>query len=129
MEVEIKKINLWSAVKISFIIYAVLGFIIGIFYGLFIFSLGGLLGSLTDRDITPLTGMFSSFVGGFFFTILMGFFIAFIMAVVYGIIITTLFVWLYNWLSKWTGGFKVTLEKEVLTSSAPYPTEVGGTPV
>ncbi len=129
MEFEIKKINTWSAVKVSFVVYGVLGLIVGIFYGLFIFSLGNLLGSFANEELAPFTGMFTSFAGGFFFTIIMGFFLAFIMAVVYGVIVTTIIVWLYNLFSKWTGGIKVNLEKTVTMVPASPPTELGGAPV
>jgi len=129
MEFEIKRINTWSAVKVSFVVYGVLGFLVGIFYGLFIFSLGGLLGSLGSGELAPFAGMFTSFVGGFFFTIIMGFFLAFVMAVVYGVIITAIIVWLYNLFSKWTGGIKVNLEKSVTMVPSSSSSELGGTPV
>lgn len=128
MEFEIKRINTWSAVKVSFVVYGVLGFLVGLFYGLFIFSLGGLLGSLGNTELAPFTGMFTSFVGGFFFTLIMGLFVAFVMAVVYGVIVTALMVWLYNLFSKWTGGIKVKLEKSV-TMIPSSSSELGGTPV
>jgi len=129
MEFEIKRINIWSAVKISFVVYGFVGLILGIIYGMLIFSLGGLLGSLGGEELAPFSGMFSSFVGGFFFTIIMGFFLAFIMAVVYGVIITAVVVWLYNLFSKWTGGIKVNLEKSVTMVPATSSSELGGTPV
>ncbi len=129
MEFEIKKINTWSAIKISFVVYGVLGFLVGIFYGLFIFSLGSLLGSLANEDFGPLSGMFTSPSGGFFFTLIMGFFLAFVMAVVYGVIVTAIIVWLYNLFSKWTGGIKVNLEKTVIMVPASPSSEMGGAPV
>src|SRR5574341_46443 len=129
MEYEIKKINTWSAIKISFVVYGVLGFLVGIFYGLFIFSLGSLLGSLANEEFGPFSGMFTSAAGGFFFTLIMGFFLAFVMAVVYGIIVTAIIVWLYNLFSKWTGGIKVNLEKTVTMVPAPSSSELGGAPV
>ncbi len=129
MEFEIKKINTWSAIKISFVVYGVLGFLVGIFYGVFIFSLGSLLGSLANEDFGPFSGMFTSPAGGFFFTLIMGFFLAFVMAVVYGVIVTAIIVWLYNLFSKWTGGIKVNLEKTVTMVPASTSSELGGAPV
>ncbi len=129
MEFEIKRIDTWSAVKVSFVVYGFVGLIIGLFYGVFIFSLGGLLGGLANQELAPFTGMFSSLAGGIFFTIIIGFFIAFISAVVYGVIITAVVVWLYNLFSKWTGGIKVKLEKSVTMVPSSSSSELGGTPV
>jgi len=129
MEFEIQRINVWSAVKISFVVYGVLGLLIGLFYGMFIFSLGGLLGSMGGGELAPFSGLFSSMAGGFFFTIIMGIFMAFIMAVVYGVIITAIVVWFYNIFSRWTGGIKVNLEKSITMAPSAPSSELGGTPV
>ncbi len=110
---EIRRINVWSVVKISFFIYGVFGLIVGIFYAAFLAlltMLGGFLGQMGGEFgvLQGLTGGAAmGIVGAIFLAILMGLFYA-----VLGTVATAIFTWIYNLLAKGLGGIKFDLEQE-----------------
>ncbi len=106
MTLEIKRLDVWSCVKVGFILSGILGLIIGIFYALLIGFIGSIMGPLAGTEIEPLRGFFSG---------ALGIFIAFFMAIFYavmGAIATAITVWLYNICARWVGGIMVNLEGE-----------------
>jgi uncharacterized BrkB/YihY/UPF0761 family membrane protein len=112
MTYEIKKIDVWSVVKIAFILYGIFGLIFGLFYALLLTFLGGIL-SQFGGDFGQISGFFTGAVG-----ILMAFFIALFYAVI-GAIFTAIFVWLYNVLAKLAGGIRFNLEGEKIATPPP----------
>jgi hypothetical protein len=106
MTLEIKRLDVWSCVKVGFILFGILGFIIGIFYALMIGFIGSLMGPLGGTEIEPLRGFFSGALG-----IFMAFFMAIFYAVM-GAIATAITVWLYNVCAGWVGGIIVNLNGE-----------------
>ncbi len=105
---ELKKIDVWSCVKISFILYGIFGLIVGIFYAILLTFLGGVFNTFGGREFGTFGGLFTGVVG-----IFMAFFLALFYAVI-GAIFTAIFVWLYNVIAKAAGGIKVDLEGERL---------------
>ena len=106
MTLEIKRLDVWSCMKVAFILFGILGLLIGIFYALIIGFIGGIMGPLAGADIEPLRGLFSGALG-----IFMAFFMALFYAVM-GSLSTAITVWLYNVCARWVGGIQVDLEGE-----------------
>jgi len=115
MNFELKKIDVWSCIKISFILYGILGLIIGIFYAIFFAFLGGIFNTFGGREFGSLGGLFSGVVGVF-----MVFFLALFYAVI-GAIFTAVFVWLYNVIARAAGGIRFNLEGEKLELKEEEP--------
>lgn len=113
MTYEIKKIDVWSVVKIAFILYGIFGLIFGLFYAVMLTMLGGILSQFGPMggELGEMTGVFTGAVG-----ILMAFFMALFYAVI-GSVFTAIFVWLYNVLAKLTGGIRFNLETERITTA------------
>ena len=112
MTYEIKKIDVWSVVKIAFILYGILGLIFGLFYAMILTMLGGILSQM-GGEFGQISGFFTGAAG-----ILMAFFMALFYAVV-GAIFTAIFVWIYNVLAKLAGGIRFNLEGEKIATAAP----------
>ena len=112
MTYEIKKIDVWSVVKIAFILYGIFGLIFGLFYAVILTMLGGILSQL-GGEFGEMSGLFTGAVG-----IVTAFFMALFYAVI-GSIFTAIFVWLYNVLAKLTGGIRFNLEGEKIAVVAP----------
>jgi hypothetical protein len=106
MNLELKRIDIWSCIKISFILYGIFGLAIGIFYAILLTFLGGVLSSFGGKDFGSFGGLFTGFLG-----IFVAFFLAIFYAVI-GTIFTALFAWLYNVFAKIAGGIKLELEGE-----------------
>jgi len=118
MKLELKKISVWAAVKVSFVLNLILGFIMGIFYAIFLLLLAslpmGMMGENSPR-------MFSAFAG--IAAIFLPFFFAFFLGVVYTIIVA-ISVIAYNLVVKLTGGlefeFKQVVEIVPVSASAGF---------
>jgi hypothetical protein len=107
MTYEIRKINVWSCVKIAFILFGVIGLIFGIFYAMMLSMVGGIL--------SQMGGEFQS-LGGFF-TGALGIFMVFFLAIFYavmGAVVTAIMAWIYNLLAGGFGGIKFDLSEEKL---------------
>jgi predicted membrane-bound spermidine synthase len=100
---EIKKIDLWSAIKISFVINAVIGLAIGLLIGFAIAFLIGVVGRFAPAESSELSNLPFGVFGGFF----LGMVYAIILAIFNGVILTSVAVILYNLFSGWLGGIKV----------------------
>ncbi|OQX90937.1 MAG: hypothetical protein B6D58_09195 [candidate division Zixibacteria bacterium 4484_95] len=105
MQFELKKIDLFSAIKISFIVNAVLGLAIGLFAGAILAFFMGFINQMMPYEQTfPLTPQFG-FLGGFFLSL----FYAVFLSVINGVIITGIVVLLYNLIAGWVGGIKLNM--------------------
>lgn len=112
MTYEIKKIEVWSCVKIAFILFGILGLIFGLFYAVMLSFVGGILSQL-GGEFEQLSGLLTGAM-----SIFMAFFLALFYAVV-GAIVTAIMIWIYNGLAKLTGGIKFNLEGEKIAFVAP----------
>jgi len=99
---EVTKINAMSFAKISALMWAFVGFIIGILLGLVLFAFGSVISS----DINQLKSFFGVTLG------IIGFVGVPIIFALFGFINGLLFAWFYNLLSWWTGGIKIELKKQ-----------------
>ena len=116
MTYELKKIDLWSAIKVSFLINLIIGLVLGIFMGLFfalILALPGHSGSYDSFGDSGFNPMALGAAGG----LLIGLFYAFIIIVINGVIGPLVFVLLYNLIAGWLGGLKFNLVESILESN------------
>jgi uncharacterized BrkB/YihY/UPF0761 family membrane protein len=122
MTYEVKKIDIWSVVKISFILCGIFGLLAGILYALMLTMVGGILGQMGGEF-----GALRSLTGAFSF--IMVIFLALFYAVV-GAVAAAVFGWLYNVLARGMGGIRLHLEQEkakvVLQPAQPSGTEPQG---
>jgi len=104
MTYEIRKIDVWSVVKIAFFLYGIFGLLFGLFYAIILTMLGGILSQFGPEfeSMRGLTGVLGIF---------MAFFLALFYAVI-GAVGTAIFTWIYNLLAKGLGGIKFYLEQE-----------------
>jgi hypothetical protein len=102
MNYELKKIDLWSAIKISFMINAVIGLVIGLLIGFVFAFIIAFVGQMMPADSPDIGSIPFGPLGGFFIGLIYALFIA----VINGIVITGIIVILYNLFTGWVGGFK-----------------------
>jgi predicted membrane protein len=111
MTYEIKKIEVWSCVKIAFVLFGVIGLLFGIFYAMILTMVGGILSQM-GSEFESLGGLFTGALG-----IFMVFFLAILYAVM-GAVVTAILTWIYNLLAKGLGGIKLHLAAEELIAQA-----------
>jgi len=114
---ELKRLDVWSLVKIVFFLYAIIGLLVGLFYTLIFTLVGGMAGFLSRENVFPMMGPFSGLVV---------FFMSFVFAIfyaVFGSIVTAISAGLYNLLAKWMGGVKLSLAEEVQSIESPRQEE------
>lgn len=104
MTYEIKRLDVWSVVKISFFIYGIFGFLFGLFYAAMLTMVGGILGQMGGefgalRGLTGAVGIFAAFFMALFYAVI-------------GAVVTAIFAWIYNLLARGLGGIKFNLEQE-----------------
>lgn len=102
---EIKKIDVWSGVKIAFVLFGVIGLIFGMFYAIMLTMVGGILSQM-GGEFQALGGAFTGALG-----IFMIFFLA-IFSAVMGAVVTAILMWIYNLLAGGLGGIKFNLAEE-----------------
>jgi hypothetical protein len=99
----LKKLPLWPVIRISFVLFLIIGILIGIFYALIVSSWGFLAGSLVE---SPLGNQFGILRG-------LGFILIPVIAVLYaifGTIVAAIWVLIYNLISSVVGGIEIALE-------------------
>ena len=114
MNYEIKRINIWSVAKVSFVLGGVLGFVLGLFFWMF----ASMIAQLPLEEFGDMDGMEG--LGA------MGIMLPFMMAVFYGVaamIGNALMAGIYNILSSVVGGIELTLAQPPQpVYAAPQPT-------
>jgi hypothetical protein len=114
MTYEIRRIDIWSVVKIAFILCGIFGLFAGLLYAIMLTMVGGFLSQMGGEfgNLQSVTGVVGIFVA---------FFLALFYAVI-GAVGTAIFAWIYNLLAKGLGGVKFHLEQEkVQTVTEPIP--------
>ncbi len=123
MKLELKRISVWSAVKVSFVLNLILGFIIGIFYAFILM----ILATLPMAAMGEEGAAFSTFAG--VAVIFVPFIVAFFVCVIYTIVVA-ISVALYNLIVKLTGGLEFDFSQvvEVVPVAAPpaFPQQPSG---
>jgi hypothetical protein len=111
---EIKRIDVWSCVKIAFILFGILGLLFGILYAMLLSAMLGFFSQM-GGEFQSLGGMFTGALG-----IFMIFFLAIFYAVM-GAVVTAILGWLYNLLARGLGGVRFLLEPEKANLPAASP--------
>lgn len=106
MKFELKRIGVWSAIKVSFFIWGMLGFIGGIYMALMMPVLINMMGSLGTmppdmQDIGPFAL--------FFLPIMYS-----LMAAVFGTVLTAILTGFFNLICRLLGGIELDLESETI---------------
>ena len=106
MDYEIKRIRIWSAVKVGFVIWGALGFLLGLYMALMMPVMMKLLGA-----IAPL-GDGAEMIGPAAFIVFPAVYA--LMGAVGGTIFTLIFVALYNLMASLLGGIEIELKDQTL---------------
>jgi len=99
----LKKVPLWPAIKMAFVVFIIVGILIGIFYAVLLSTWGALMSSFAD----------SGFGGQFGTLRSLGFVLIPVIAVMYaifGTIVVAIWVLIYNLLASVIGGVELVLE-------------------
>jgi hypothetical protein len=115
MKLELKRIGVWSIIKISFILNLILGFIIGIFYALLFLFMASLPMTLAQDESA---GMFSAFAG---ITAIFLPFICAIFCAVFNTLLAAICGLVYNLVVKATGGIELEFGQVVQMVPAAAP--------
>ena len=111
MRYEIKRIDIWSIVKIVFLLSLLGGFIIGVFYAVIIGFISSMSSTMGGDGFTDALGVFGG-VALIFIVI----FCTIFFAVLYTVLAAISAV-LYNFFSRWAGGITLELiSKDRVTS-------------
>jgi hypothetical protein len=106
---EIKKINVWSVVKIGFIPWGIFGFLMGLIYTMFT----ALLFTVFSPLVSEFGAMPADFAGmSILFVFVMSTLLGALFFAVIGTVFTALFTWIYNLLANILGGIKFHLNQE-----------------
>jgi hypothetical protein len=101
MQYTIRRIHIWSVIKIAFFILAISGFLVGLLWGIFLWAFSSVLEAIMPAEFgTPeMSG-------------LMVFILAFVLAPIYGVfgaVTAGIATAIYNAISKLTGGIEIQL--------------------
>ncbi|KPK98098.1 MAG: hypothetical protein AMJ90_10000 [candidate division Zixibacteria bacterium SM23_73_2] len=102
MKFELKRVDVWSATKISFFLNGFLGLIFGLFYALILAMVGSIIEPISGGEIESLGALTGAF--GIFFAIILAIFSA-----VTGGITVAILAWIYNIFARWIGGIEMDL--------------------
>ncbi|MBI4530653.1 MAG: DUF3566 domain-containing protein [Candidatus Latescibacteria bacterium] len=108
MRYRIARIDLWSAVKVAFVIFTALALVMGFVWSIILLAIGGVLQRMVPEGL-ELMGMMRLPAVLMFFT-------SILLAPIYGVIATlavTVAVLLYNTVARWTGGLAMALHPEI----------------
>jgi hypothetical protein len=124
MKYELKRLGIWSVMKISFLLGLALGFILGLFYAMILLPLVllplGNQGTFGDSSDMPLA------VGGVLM-LLMPIVMSIFLAIAYGIG-GAIGAALYNLFSRWFGGAEVELREMAVAPTGGYSSPAGQPP-
>jgi hypothetical protein len=119
MNYEVKQINVWSAIKVSFVINAILGVLLGLLVGFIMLFFSALISRLAYLPAGQTDfGLFTGVAAIIIFPVIYGVF----GGIVNGIILTGLFCLLYNLIVKATGGVVLELKGAAVTPKPAAPT-------
>ena len=126
MKYELKRIDPWSACKITFLIAGVVGFVVGALYAVLITLMASFVGMVGMSEGMP--DEMGYIVGATGFIAVVAWIVVTILYAVIGALVVSLTTWLYNLLAGAIGGVTMTLEPppSVVPEAAPAP--VGETP-
>lgn len=115
MTYELKRLDLLSVFKISFFVYLVIGFLLGILYSLVLLKLIAAFGTMFEGEMFREVGQI-----GFIGALALSLFMAFLMAVIWSII-TVIAAGIYNLFSGMIGGMRLELGEMASLYAPPEP--------
>ena len=113
MTYEVRRFDLLAVFKVCFLVYLVVGFLLGLFYGLILMKMISALGPLLD---TPVLDDFQGM--SFFAAIALAVFMAVFLAVIWSII-TVVAAGIYNVIAGMVGGIRMELAEITLPFYRP----------
>ncbi len=116
---EMKKIDLWSVIKISLLVHLVIGLLFGLLMSAF-FSFIFVLSDQLDPYQSFGNSGFDPASFGVFGGILIGLFYSLMIVIINGFIVPLIIVLLYNLMAGWVGGFKVHLNEVTPAPAQTY---------
>jgi hypothetical protein len=122
-QLEVKRIELWSLFRIAFLLYAIIGLIMGMFYGMILFAASAFETAFISDDFDGLPGV--GLIGG-----VLGLFLIPVLALVYGAmgsVFVTIAGFLYNLVAKFVGGLRFDTTVQV-TEQASIGNSAGDMP-
>ena len=119
MQYQLKRIDPWSACKITFLIAGVVGFVVGALYAVLITMMASFMGMVGMSEGMP--DEMGYIVGATGFIAVVAWTVITILYAVVGALVVSLATWLYNLLAGAIGGVQLTFE--ALPSVVPAPTD------
>jgi len=110
MKLQLKRIGVWSAVKITFVVAGMVGFVVGALYALLITAMISLMGFAGMGEAMP--DEIGMIVGTTGFIAVVAWIVIMVMYAVVGALVVGLASWLYNLMAGALGGVTLTLEEE-----------------
>ena len=110
----LKRIPLWPVIKMSFVVFIIIGIVIGVFYAIMLSMWGALMSSFTDAGFGAQFGMLRG----------LGFVLIPVIAILYavfGTIVVAIWTVVYNLIAAVVGGIELVLEEGDVRSAAAEP--------
>jgi len=110
----LKKIPLWPVLKMGFVIFIIIGIVVGVFYAMMLSMWGALMSSFTDAGFGEQFGMLRG----------LGFVLIPVIAILYavfGTIVVAIWTIVYNLIAAVVGGIELVLEEGDVRSAAAEP--------
>ena len=120
MKYQLKRIDPWSACKITFLIAGVVGFVVGALYAVLITLMASFIGMAGMSDGMP--EEMGYIVGATGFIAVVAWIVLTVLYAVLGALVVSLATWLYNLLAGAIGGVYVTFEPVPSVVPAPDAT-------
>jgi hypothetical protein len=123
---EIRRIQVWSVMKVAFVIFAILGLIVGFFSNILFYTLFSPFFSHIMADLGD-TSEFGSMTGlSILFVSILSAILWAIFYAVFGSLMAALFAGIYNLMARGFGGIELHLEAQT-SPSVPSPSSSPGT--
>lgn len=126
MRYQLKRIDLWSACKITFLIAGAVGFVIGALYAVAITMMASFMGMVGMSEGMP--DEMGYIVGATGLIAVVAWIVLTILYAVLGALVVSLGTWLYNLLAGAMGGVTMTLETLPSVVPAPAAASADATP-
>ena len=107
----LKKIPLWPVLRMSFVVFIIIGIVIGVFYAIMLSMWGTLMSSFADAGLGEQLGI----LRGLGFVLIP---VVSILYAVFGTIVVAIWVLVYNLVAAVVGGIELVLEESDLRSAA-----------
>lgn len=126
MRYQLKRIDPWSACKITFLIAGAVGFVVGALYAVMITLMASFMGMVGMSEGMP--DEMGYIVGATGFIAVIAWIVITILYAVLGALVVSLATWLYNLLASAIGGVNLTLEPPATVIPAATPAPADDTP-